>query len=86
MPNGGAWHDEAREFHGVRWTRPDGVKCGMAWKTGPRGSRNLNLVGNAKFYDHLGRNTEIPRVGSCWHAELTGAPLYWETPDGKNCK
>jgi hypothetical protein len=82
VSNGGAWHDEARVFHGVRWTRPDGVKCGMAWKTGPRGSRNLRLGGNAKFFDHLGRNTELPRDGSCWRAELTGAPLYWEEKPG----
>ncbi len=67
----GPWHDEKREFYFPQWTRPDGVKAGILWKTGAAEKRTLRFDGGKiSFRDYTGRvlkpvsDLAPPREGS----------------------
>ena len=38
------WHDEKRTIFFPQWTRPDGVKAGVVWKTGATETRELRFA------------------------------------------
>ena len=75
------WDDSAEGFHRVRWKRPNGMSCGILWKTGNMVERIIPFRGNAKFFDHLGRALEMSHSEGSSSVEVSGAPLYWVIPD-----
>ncbi len=75
------WDDSAEGFCRVRWERPNGMSCGILWKTGNMVERIIPFCGNAKFFDHLGRAVGIAPSGGPSKVKVSGAPLYWVIPD-----
>ncbi len=59
----GPWHNEKRTIFFPQWTRPDGVKAGVIWKTGATEKRELRFASGGAgtppakitFRDYLGR-------------------------------
>ncbi len=65
----GAWHDEKRSFFFPQWTRPDGTKAGILWKTGEPERRELRfetITGGAasRRADDLARPEAAPPTGA----------------------
>jgi hypothetical protein len=73
----GKWCDEKDGFYRLQWIRPDGVKCGIAWKIGKSGIYDLQPGKNVKFFDYLGNNIARPQ-GSANGLLLTTEPIYWQ--------
>jgi hypothetical protein len=63
VQSSGPWHDEKRALFFPQWTRPDGVKAGVIWKTGATEKRELRFASGGAgtppakitFRDYLGR-------------------------------
>ena len=76
----GPWHDEKREFFFPQWTRPDGVKAGILWKTGAAEKRTLRFDGGKiSFRDYTGRTLKpVSTVPGEYLVPLSGDPIYFE--------
>ncbi len=76
----GTWHDGKREFYFPQWTRPDGVKAGILWKTGEPERRELRFDGDPiRFRDYTGRTVKPVRVAhGTYLIPLSGDPIYFE--------
>ena len=83
----GPWHDENRNFFFPQWTRPDGIKAGILWKTGEPERRELrfgteNADGKAadiSFRDFTGRTMKPVRSGpGTYVVPLSGSPIFFE--------
>ena len=60
----GPWHDGKREFFFPQWTRPDGVKAGVVWKTGATERRTLRFdADRIRFRDYAGRDVKTLKTG-----------------------
>ena len=76
----GPWRDDAHDFHFPQWTRPDGVKAGMLWKTGEPERRKLRFDGDPiRFRDYTGRTVKPVRTAPGEYVvPLSGEPIYFE--------
>ena len=80
MQTPGPWHDEKREFYFPQWTRPDGGRAGILWKTGEPERRKLRFDGDPiRFRDYTGRTVKPVRVEpGTYLVPLSGDPIYFE--------
>ena len=76
----GAWHAEDRTFFFPQWTRPDGTKAGILWKTGPSEKRGLAFdSADVRFRDHTGRLVRPIAAGSGRYTlEIGENPVFFE--------
>ena len=76
----GPWHDKKREFYFPQWTRPDGGRAGILWKTGEPERRELRFDGDPiRFRDYTGRTMKPVRVEpGTYLVPLSGDPIYFE--------
>lgn len=83
----GLWHDEKREFFFPQWTRPDGAKAGILWKTGYSEKRVLRYVSEGAggspakitFRDYTGRILKPARTPEGdYVVPVSGNPIYFE--------
>ena len=76
----GEWHDESRTFFFPQWTRPDGTKAGILWKTGDTERRPVRFDADAiRFRDYSGRRLAPVRAGEGEYILPIGpSPIYFE--------
>ena len=83
----GPWHDEKREFFFPQWTRPDGTKAGILWKTGKPEKRELRFeAGGApgspadiRFRDFTGRTIKPLRTApDTYLVPLSESPVFFD--------
>ena len=83
----GAWHDENRSFFFPQWTRPDGTKAGILWKTGEPERRELRFgtenangkPADISFRDFTGRTLKPVRSDSgTYIVPLSRSPIFFE--------
>ena len=83
----GPWHDEKREFFFPQWTRPDGAKAGILWKTGKPEKREMRFeAGSARsspadirFRDFTGRTIKPLRTAlGTYLVPLSENPVFFD--------
>jgi hypothetical protein len=76
----GAWHDDARQFFFPQWTRPDGVKAGVIWKTGAAERIPLKFTGDdIRFRSFTGRTMKPVRSEhGTWLVPVSDSPVFFE--------
>ena len=76
----GPWHDEKREFYFPQWTRPDGTRAGVLWKTGPLERRELRFDSpDIRFRDYAGHVVHPVRIGDGRYIVALGEdPVFFE--------
>ena len=76
----GAWHDAARQFFFPQWTRPDGVKAGVIWKTGAAERIPLKFTGDEiRFRNFTGRTMKPVRSEhGTWLVPVSDSPVFFE--------
>jgi hypothetical protein len=72
----GPWHDEKRSFFFPQWTRPDGTKAGIIWKTGEPERRELRFeTGDAGGPPAAAATKRGPPNGDIRFRDFTGRTL-----------
>ena len=76
----GEWHAENRTFFFPQWTRPDGTKAGVLWKTGAAEKRELAFdSADMRFRDFTGRVVRPMASESGRHTlEIGENPVFFE--------
>lgn len=81
----GPWHDEKRDFFFPQWTRPDGVKAGALWTTGPAQKRALRFASSGgrpaevTFRDRSGRlRKPVSMAPGGYLVPVSGDLIYYE--------
>ena len=76
----GPWHDEARTVFFPQWTRPDGTKAGIVWKTGETEKKVLSFDSqDVSFRDYTGRLVRpVPAGNQAFEIPVGENPVYFE--------
>lgn len=75
----GVWHDRGRGFYHPQWTRPDGTKAGMLWKTGDAVRREISFTGGTPKFQNMFGMKIAPRetAPGRYLLEVSGSPVYF---------
>ncbi len=76
----GPWRDETRALYFPQWTRPDGTKAGVIWKTGATERIPLRFDGEDMSFREFTGRTLVPArtTDGAWSVPVGESPVFFE--------